>query len=470
MLAKFSVKKPYTVVVGVVLAIVLGIISFTNMTVDLLPGMNMPYAIVMTTYVGASPEEVEEAVTKPVEEAMATISNIKNVSSTSQENASVVILEFEENANMDSATIEMRESLDMISGYWPDTVGNPMIMKINPDMLPVMVAAVSATDMDVEKEILPEIESLEGVASITMTGSVEETVEIAVDKTKVEKLNKKLKKSLKEQFEEAEAALNDAQKEVENGQKALAKAQKNATSQLGDAQAKVAVQEAELTLGLLEIQEQIRQLEVKEAELKEQMNANLPALEAQEAELLKQKEALKAQLGEGPQYEAAVAQIDAGLAQISAAKTQFEEASSQIAASKSALQTAKKQLEDGTITIAEAKGTMTEAQLQAILEMGTANTQLSLGEQTLNEQTQEFEDAKTQAYEKSDLNQILTVDMIKTILTAQNFNMPAGYVTEDAVDYLIRVGEKFASVEELNELVLVDMEGIDRLNCPISRR
>ena len=80
MLAKFSVKKPYTIVVGAVLAIVLGIISFTNMTVDLLPGMNMPYAIVMTTYVGASPEEVEQAVTEPIEEAMATISNIKNVS------------------------------------------------------------------------------------------------------------------------------------------------------------------------------------------------------------------------------------------------------------------------------------------------------------------------------------------------------------------------------------------------------
>lgn len=461
MLAKFSVKKPYTIVVGVVIAIVLGVISFTNMTVDLLPGMNMPYAIVMTTYVGASPEEVEQVVTEPIEETMATISNIKNVSSKSQENASVVILEFEENANMDSATIEMRESLDMISGYWPDTVGNPMIMKINPDMLPVMVAAVSATDMDVEKEILPELERLEGVASVTMTGSVEETVEVAVDKAKVEKLNKKLKKSLKKQFKDAEEALAKAQEEVKAGKKALEEAQKTANGKLGDAEAQVAVQEAELTLGLLEIQEQIRQLEVKEAELNEQINANLPGLEAQETEFLAQKEALKAQLGEGSQYDEAIAPIDAGLAQIAAAKMQLEDAKTQIATGKSALLTAKKQLEEGAITLAEAKGTMTEAQLQAILEMSAGNVQLALGEQTLNEQTQSFEDAQNQAYEKADLNNILTVDMVKTILSAQNFNMPAGYVTEDAVDYLIRVGEKFATVEELNELVLVDMEGID---------
>lgn len=461
MLPKFSVKKPYTIVVGAVLAIVLGIISFTNMTVDLLPGMNMPYAIVMTTYVGASPEEVEQAVTEPIEEAMATISNIKNVSSTSQENASVVILEFEESANMDSATIEMRESLDMISGYWPDTVGNPIIMKINPDMLPVMVAAVSATDIDVEKEVLPELESLEGVASISMTGSIEETVEIAVDQDKVAALNKKMEKHLKKQFKDAKKALEDAQAEVQSGKQALADAQKQATSQLGNAEADLAVKEAELNLGLLEIQEQIRALEVKEAELNEQINTILPGLEAKEAELLAQKAALKNQFGEGPEYEAAVKPIDEALAQITATKKQLEDGASQITAGKEALLTAQKQAKEGLISIAEAKGAVTEGQLQAILEMNTANLQLSLGEQTLNEQTQNFDDAQNQAYEQADLSNILTVDMIKTILTAQNFNMPAGYVTEDAVDYLIRVGDKFAAVEDLKKLVLVDMKGMD---------
>ena len=107
MFSKFSVKKPYTVIVGIVLIIILGVVSFREMTVDLLPSMNLPYAMVMTTYPGASPEEVEEIVTRPVEQTMATVSNISNVQSVSSENVSTVILEFDQTANMDSVTIEM---------------------------------------------------------------------------------------------------------------------------------------------------------------------------------------------------------------------------------------------------------------------------------------------------------------------------------------------------------------------------
>ena len=141
-MSKFSVKKPYTVLVAVIMVIVLGIVSFTRMSADLLPSINLPYVIVMTTYVGASPETVETVVTKPVESAMATISNIENISSVSNENYSMVIMEFEQSTNMDSASLEIRESLDQIKSYWDDSVGNPIIMKLNPDMLPIMVAAV----------------------------------------------------------------------------------------------------------------------------------------------------------------------------------------------------------------------------------------------------------------------------------------------------------------------------------------
>ena len=183
MLSKFSVRKPYTVVVAVVLIIILGFVSFTRMTVDLLPSLDLPYAVVFTAYPGASPEEVETVVTKPAEQAMATVSNIKTVSSVSQENASTVILEFEQTANMDSVTIEMRETLDQISGYWPDGVGNPIIMKLNPDMMPVMVAALgvegeepAASTKIIREEVLPELESLEGVASVNTSGEIEEYI------------------------------------------------------------------------------------------------------------------------------------------------------------------------------------------------------------------------------------------------------------------------------------------------------
>ena len=187
MLSSQSVKKPYTVVVAVVLVIILGVVSFTHMTTDLLPEMTLPYAVVYTTYGGASPEEVETAVTRPVEQAMATISNIENIQSVSAENLSMVIMEFSQSTNMDSVTIEIRESLDQIAAYWPDEVGSPVIMKLNPDMMPVMVAALEAGDMTsaeltdfVDEKITPELESIEGVASVSTSGDVEETVQVVV--------------------------------------------------------------------------------------------------------------------------------------------------------------------------------------------------------------------------------------------------------------------------------------------------
>ena len=148
MIAKFSVKKPYTVLVGVVLVLILGFVSLTYMTADLLPSINLPYAVVYTTYIGASPEEVENTISRPVESSMATISNIENIQSVSAENVSMVILQFAQTANMDSVTIDMREKLDQISAGWDDTIGNPIIMKLNPDMMPVMIAAFDMEGMD----------------------------------------------------------------------------------------------------------------------------------------------------------------------------------------------------------------------------------------------------------------------------------------------------------------------------------
>ena len=147
MFGKFSVRKPYTVLVAVVLVIVLGIVSFTKMTSDLLPNISFPYVLVMTTYPGASPETVEMVVTKPVESSMATVSNIEEISSVSNENYSMVILQFAQSADMNAVSLEIRENLDQIRSYWDDSVGNPIIMKINPDMLPVMIAAVGGKDM-----------------------------------------------------------------------------------------------------------------------------------------------------------------------------------------------------------------------------------------------------------------------------------------------------------------------------------
>ena len=198
MISKFSVKKPFTVVVAVVMVLILGYVSFTRMTTDLLPSMELPYAIVITTYPGASPEEVESAVTIPIEESMATISNMKNVSSVSNENFSLVILEFEEDTNMDTASLDMRESLDQLESSWNnDMISSPIIMKLNPDMMPIMIAGVedenydSAADLTrfVEDKIMPELQSVDGVASVSASGELEESVQVILRQEKVDALN-----------------------------------------------------------------------------------------------------------------------------------------------------------------------------------------------------------------------------------------------------------------------------------------
>ncbi|MFQ9196871.1 MAG: efflux RND transporter permease subunit [[Clostridium] leptum] len=151
MLSKFSVKKPFTVVVAVIMVFILGAVSFMNMTTDLLPSIELPYVVVSTTYVGASPEKVESSVTKPMESALSTLSGVKSVSSISSENASIVILEFEQGTNMDSASIDISNRLDQVKAKFDDGVGSPTMMRISPDMMPVMVASVDAGGKSVEE-------------------------------------------------------------------------------------------------------------------------------------------------------------------------------------------------------------------------------------------------------------------------------------------------------------------------------
>ena len=176
MFAKFSVKKPLTVLVAVVLVLILGFVSFTSMTPDLLPNMDFPMAILMTTYPGASPEEVEAAVTKPLEQSMSTLENINTVTSSSSENYSLIFLEFNDNANMDAVSVDIREKISLIEGAWPESVGTPYLMKINPNILPVMVAAVDLDGADTAEltsflndTLTNKLEGVSGVAGIFST-------------------------------------------------------------------------------------------------------------------------------------------------------------------------------------------------------------------------------------------------------------------------------------------------------------
>ena len=183
-MSKFSVKKPLTVFVAVIAVLVLGVVSYINMTPDLLPNMDFPYIMIMTTYPGASPEKVEETLTKPMEQSMSTLEHIKEVSSTSSENYSMLLLEFEEDVNLDTIGVDIQQQIVTLSAGWDEMVGTPYVLKINPSMLPVMVAAVSMEDVDtvqltqfLEDTLMNKLEGIPGVARITASGTVEQNNE-----------------------------------------------------------------------------------------------------------------------------------------------------------------------------------------------------------------------------------------------------------------------------------------------------
>lgn len=290
MLSKFSVKKPYTVLVGVVMVIVLGIVSFTKMTTDLFPNITLPYVIVMTTYPGASPETVEMVVTKPVESSMATVSNIESISSVSSENYSMVILEFAQSADMNTVSLEIRENLDQIKSYWSDSVGNPIIMKLNPDMLPIMVAAIGKEGADdaqvsdlVESSVIPGLESIEGVASANATGLLEETVNVIIRQEKIDEINKQVFGYIDGEMAEKEQELEDARKEIADGK-----------SELADAQKKLNDSRQEIVDGRGELEEGKQKLADGQAELNKQKQDMTAKLAAMETELLTAKTDLEA--------------------------------------------------------------------------------------------------------------------------------------------------------------------------------
>lgn len=500
MLSKFSVKRPYTVVVGVVLIIILGIVSFGNMTVDLLPSMNLPYAIVMTTYPGASPEEVETVVTKPVEQTMATVSNIKNVQSVSNENASTVILEFDQTANMDSVTIEMREGLDQISGFWPDEVTNPIIMKLNPSMMPVLITAVSASGEDaaettriIEEQVLPEVESVEGVASVSTAGSIEETVQVTVNEQKVEALNEDVKAALEEKMNEAASALQQAKDQVANGKAALAAGKAQAASGVGEAEAQLSQKAEEIKQAQLEITEKKAELDLMGVKIeqslpivqgskevaKEQLT-QLETLKASETQIRSryaeldakgttgrtpQEEAefqqLKVQMAQLGNYDTAKAELETTVAQLTEKEASLKKSQEELPAGRQQLEALQKQVNNGAMSLAEARGQLASAQVQAAAGLGEGAAQLAAGEAMIQSQEAQMEAAKGEASASADLSGMLNADMVKTLLAAENFSMPAGYVTENGLDYLVRVGDKFKSIEDIKNLVLIDMEGID---------
>jgi len=484
MISKYSVKKPFTVLVGVILVIVLGVVSLSRMTTDLLPDMSFQYALIITTDMGASPQEVESDVTAPIESAMATTSNIKNVSSMSYNSYSIVTCEYEQDANMDSVVIEIQQKIEQVKASWSDGIGTPTIMQINPDMLPIMMTAV---DMDgkseseitdyVENELIPAIESTEGVASVTATGELTEQIEVTLDQNKIDALNEKIHNAVLAKFDDAREKLDSADSQIKQGQSAIS----NASDQISegvdtikDQKTQLSDQKSQLESTLAELNEQKSQLETIQSGISSFMNdtmytETIPSLE--KAKDMPGGDVAKASL---EQIDKQIAEKFSGLSELGITVNGYADmpqAASTVAKTLVQVNTGIEQCQSGLEKISEGEialnDAMDELNSQAAISsitIGQQSAQLATAAASLENSKTQLEESENSALDKSDLNTVLSIDTLSQLLTAQNFDMPAGYVNDaDGTQYIVQVGDKVKSVDDLNNLVLMDMnmDGID---------
>ena len=528
-MSKFSVKKPLTVFVAVIAVLVLGVVAYLNMTPDLLPNMDFPYVIVMTTYPGASPEKVETEITKPMEQSMATLEHIKEITSTSAENYSLVTMEFEEGVNLDTIGVDIQQSINTLQGSWDDMVSAPIVMKINPSMLPVMVAAVSMDGMStveltefLNNELLNKLEGVTGVARVSATGMVTQQLHILLNQEKMDEALQELEK--------AKSELEKAKKELTSGQQQMQSGKDQLTEQTAAGAAELNLQlsqlvstksQLEMTLSILKavqsgitaleeqqenfqkesdallvLQEQAQQLENLRAQLQSQMDAlqqsGKPQEEIQQAiEQLKNSEAYKAMEKEEAELAAKLALWGVQPEEITGRLTELvsamESVSGQIEQLKKTLQSQNVQLQDldqtiqemesglaqvngGITALKDGQKTLEKAQMEGLLQLSNAATELSLGKATVESAAKQVTDGidtlektRKDTLDKANVNKILTMDMVSQLLVAQNFSMPAGMVEGEGVSYMVSVGDKITTAKELEELLLFDMgmEGIE---------
>lgn len=561
MLPKLSVKKPMTIFVAVIVVIVLGIVSVFKMTPDLLPNMDFPYAIILTTYPGQTPETVESVVTKPLEQSLSTIDGVKTITSTSSDNYSILTLEFEDGTNMDTATVDMRGNLDTIKDAWPDGVGSPYLMKINPNMMPVAMVAVDYDGYDtvqisdyVNNELKNQLEGIDGVASVSTKGIVTQKENVIISQTKIDALNAKINDALNDKFGDAEKKISDAKKElqdniskaeqgsdtIEQSINGLNSQQEEVAKQLADAQGKAQSGYTEILNAKMQLLDQQQSLTATKQTLTiayqtlTQIKEKLDSLQDEKAQLTQQIETFEkiyndykdalSKLANPDLTDEQLAQVRAILAKIDEeldkygfpkeeleerlnnaknALTNVDKAITQTAEALKGLDTTEEKLDDTIAEIADkisqvdggitqiaaaVKGldnntvsvnqALSEIEKQQSLaayqlsgglsalntkqsEVNSALTQLNSAQEELKSASDELSEQKDKAKKAADMTNTVTISNVSNILTAQNFSMPAGYVSDDEnIKYLVRVGDKIDGDKEMQSLALFDT-GID---------
>ena len=490
---KYSVKKPFTVLVSVLIVFLMGFVSVTNLRTDLLPEISTPYLMVVTVYPGASPEKVEQEVSQVLESALGTVAGVSSITSTSAENYSIVQLGFAADTDMNSALVKVSNTLDQNADSLPDICLTPSILELSMDMSSLMTVAVGREGSDIfeltkfmQESIIPELERQEGVSSISTTGLVSEYVQVQLNENKIDALNTLLLEQVDTQLALAKEQLDAAAQQLADGKAQL----QQAIDTFGDVFASGVM---DRVAGMVsQASEEIR------AKVQTLMDAidNLIAFVNEpeiQAALVTVRDGLNEIIDEisttglrdiddlidvvskvrdlTDQLTIALQQLQQRLDQQTGSDgstagdlldtLQIQESLNVVYSTMQDVLDSLNRLPELLDQFETVYAEMSQTQLEAYLQITEAQRQVDEGQKLYDQYAQEFEQAKASAFANADVNNLLTIDLLSQLIYAQNFSMPAGYV-DDADDnsWLLKVGEEYSSVSDLEGALLLHIEGV----------
>ena len=489
---KFSVKKPFTVLVAVIMVLMLGFVSISNMQTNLLPDVNTPFLMVVTVYPGASPERVESEVSDVMQNALGTVAGVESVTATSAENYSLLLMQFSDDTDMNSAMVKVSNKVDQTTASLPSSCLTPSIIEYSLNMNAFMTAAVSRDGSDVydlsefvSDTLVPYVERKGGVSSVSANGLIEKMVQVQLSQEKIDAINEKLLEVIDVQLADARKQLESAEAQIEAGRKEYDRQFKNYnktvsdtvmqqfSGQVGEAvetvrkqaqalldsvnQLIAVVQEPEIQQALIDVRDGLQRVMDK---FNETGMKDIDSLIEIVAELRDITDKLTGALQQLQQRLNTEAGTEGSTAADLADDLQVQQSLNTIYNTLNDVIKAMDDVPGLMSTFSDALGTYSQQQMQAYMKFTEAREMLNEYEKQLAEAKQTYADAEEKAMASSDVSKLLDIDTLAQLIYAQNFSMPAGYVKDSSgKSWLLKVGEEYDSIEDISGALLLHVDG-----------
>ena len=489
---KFSVKKPFTVLVAVIMVLMLGFVALTKMQTNLLPDVSTPYLMVVTVYPGASPERVESEVSDVMQNALGTVAGVEKVTATSAENYSLLLMQFSDDTDMNSAMVKVSNKVDQTTSSLPSSCLTPSIIEYSLNMNAFMTVAVSRDGSDVydlsdfvSDTLVPYVERKGGVSSVSTNGLIEKMVQVQLSQEKINAINEKLLEVIDVQLADARKQLESAEAQIEAGRKEYDRQFKNYnktvsdtvmqqfSGQVGEAvetvrkqaqalldsvnQLIAVVQEPEIQQALIDVRDGLQRVMDK---FNETGMKDIDSLIEIVAELRDITDKLTGALQQLQQRLNTESGTECSTAAVLADDLQVQQSLNTVYNTLNDVIKAMDDVPGLMSTFSDALGTYSQQQMQAYMKFTEAREMLNEYEKQLTEAKQQYEDAKEKAMASSDVSKMLDIDTLAQLIYAQNFSMPAGYVKDSSgKSWLLKVGEEYDSIEDISGALLLHVDG-----------